>query len=257
MRRLIPGGEPFYYPGGSTGCLLVHGFTGAPEEMRWLGEHLAEQGFTVLGVRLFGHGTHLKDLTRARRQDWLASVEDGYHILSRACEKVVLVGFSLGGVLTLSKASDLNLHGVVAMATPFDLPPVVGRLRSLIPLISKLWRYRKPTEASDWHDRQAEALNVNYSVQPVRAVAELYDQILAMRERLHDLQLPVLLIYARGDSSVPQEHAKIIHRRLANANVQLEWVENSGHSLPRDAGREQVFRHVVNFVRRTTEEDLP
>jgi carboxylesterase len=255
MRRLIPGGEPFYFPGGGTGCLLVHGFTGAPEEMRWLGEHLAEQGFSALGVRLFGHGTQPQDLTRARRGDWLTSVEDGYHILSGACDNVILIGFSLGGVLSLSKASDWDLRGVVAMATPFDLPPTVRRLRPLIPLLSKVWRYRQPGEPSDWHDKTAEALNVNYPVQPLRAVAELYDQILAMRERLQDISHPVLLIYSHGDRSVPQAHAEIIRRRLASQHVQLGWVENSGHSLPRDAERERVFRLVVDFVRKTTDED--
>jgi carboxylesterase len=257
MKLLIPGGDPFYFPGGNTGCLLTHGFTGAPEEMRWLGEHLAGRGYSVLGVRLFGHGTQPEDLSRARRQDWLASLEDGYHILSGACDKIVLIGFSLGGVLCLSKASEWDLRGVVAMATPYDLPPVVSRLRPLIPLISKVWRYRQPGEASDWRDKAAEALNVNYPVQPLRAVAELYDQILTMRDRLHDLHHPALLIYSRGDKSVPQEHAEIIKAHLASLHVQLEWVENSGHSLPRDAAREQVFRLVADFVRKVTEEDPP
>jgi carboxylesterase len=49
---IIPSAEPFYFPGGKTGCLLVHGFTGSPKEMRWMGEYLAGQGYTVLGVRL-------------------------------------------------------------------------------------------------------------------------------------------------------------------------------------------------------------
>ena len=29
--------EPFYFPGNKTGCLLIHGFTGSPGEMRPLG----------------------------------------------------------------------------------------------------------------------------------------------------------------------------------------------------------------------------
>ncbi|MBE9479637.1 MAG: carboxylesterase, partial [Chloroflexi bacterium] len=46
MSRILDRGEPFFYPGNAVGCLLVHGFPGAPEEMRWLGEHLAKQGYT-------------------------------------------------------------------------------------------------------------------------------------------------------------------------------------------------------------------
>jgi carboxylesterase len=54
MQYIVPDSEPFFLPGGTTGCLLLHGFTAMPGEMRQFGEHLAEKGFTVLGVRLAG-----------------------------------------------------------------------------------------------------------------------------------------------------------------------------------------------------------
>ena len=44
MSMILEGGEPFFMPGNQIGCLLIHGFTGAPKEMRWLGDHLANEG---------------------------------------------------------------------------------------------------------------------------------------------------------------------------------------------------------------------
>ncbi len=44
-----------------TGCLLLHGFTGTPKEMRMLGDSLASDGHTVLAPRLFGHATDPED----------------------------------------------------------------------------------------------------------------------------------------------------------------------------------------------------
>jgi esterase/lipase len=44
--------NPFTFEGGPVGCLLVHGFSGSPPEMRPMGEFLAGKGLTVLGVRL-------------------------------------------------------------------------------------------------------------------------------------------------------------------------------------------------------------
>ena len=58
---IMPTAEPFFFPGGPTGCLLVHGFTGTPKEMRWLGEHLVSQGYAALGVRLAAHATRIED----------------------------------------------------------------------------------------------------------------------------------------------------------------------------------------------------
>lgn len=48
--QLFPSAEPFFFPGGRACCLLVHGFTGTPEEMLPLGEFLASAG--IPGVRL-------------------------------------------------------------------------------------------------------------------------------------------------------------------------------------------------------------
>ena len=73
--------EPFFISGGKTGCLLIHGFTGTPKEMRMLGDFLAAEGYTVLAPRLFGHATAPADMARARWADWVASVEDGMNLL--------------------------------------------------------------------------------------------------------------------------------------------------------------------------------
>src|SRR5262249_50914792 len=63
------------------GCLLVHGFTATPAEMRPLGEALAARGFPVRGVRLAGHGTSVEDLARTGWRDWYASVEHDLGLL--------------------------------------------------------------------------------------------------------------------------------------------------------------------------------
>ena len=47
MNHIIPTAEPFFIPAGPTGCLLIHGFTGSPKEMRWMGEYLAREGISM------------------------------------------------------------------------------------------------------------------------------------------------------------------------------------------------------------------
>jgi carboxylesterase len=39
-KSIISTAEPFFLPGGKTGCVLVHGFTGSPKEMRMIGDYL-------------------------------------------------------------------------------------------------------------------------------------------------------------------------------------------------------------------------
>ena len=50
MTQIIKTAEPFFLPGNGKnsriGCLLIHGFTGTPKEMRWMGEYLNKKGFS-------------------------------------------------------------------------------------------------------------------------------------------------------------------------------------------------------------------
>ena len=78
MAQIIPTAEPFFFPGAGkiarTGCLVTHGFTGTPKEMRWLGKYLNKDGCTVCGIRLAGHATQPEDMIRSRFSDWLLSM---------------------------------------------------------------------------------------------------------------------------------------------------------------------------------------
>src|SRR5512142_687356 len=138
MAQIIETAEPFLLPGSRTGCLLIHGFTGTPKEMRWMGEHLAKQGFSVLGVRLAGHATRLEDMPRSRWTDWAASVEDGYHLLSGLADRIYLVGLSMGAALSLLMSTRLDVKGVVAISTPWRVA-LASMAKYLLPL-TPIWR---------------------------------------------------------------------------------------------------------------------
>src|SRR3954447_8328658 len=84
---IIPGAESFWFPAdGSLGCLLIHGFTGAPSEMRALGTQLQSHGMSALGVRLPGHGTSLRDMERYGRAAWMREAERGLEHSLKTCE---------------------------------------------------------------------------------------------------------------------------------------------------------------------------
>jgi carboxylesterase len=250
---IIPSAEPFFFPGGPVGCLLVHGFTGTPKEMRWLGEYLAAQGHSVLGVRLAGHATCVEDMLRTRWPDWLASVEDGYRLLSGTVKQVYLAGLSLGGILSLTFASgrftpDCPVAGVVGMAVPHHLP-INPLLLKTIKVISLFKRSLEPGP-SDWYDHQAEQQHTCYQVTPLREVAELRDLLAEMIIGLPKVTAPVTLIYSRDDQTVrPEEkHADLIYDQLGSQTKKLVWIEKSGHNMTRDLQRDIVFKNVADFI---------
>jgi len=253
--QIIPGAEPFLFPGGRTGVLLIHGFTGTPREMRWMGEYLNRQGFTCLGIRLAGHGTHIEDMRRSRWTDWTASVEDGYHLLKECTDRIFLAGLSMGGVLSLLMSTRLSepVAGVVAMSTPYSLPrdprnyPVwliklYGRFVKFAPKSAEL-------PGASWFDKAAFSDHVSYSRNPVSSVAELKALLAEMRSALPEIRKPVLLIHSKEDSTVRPQDMEQIYAGLVNASAKARlYVTGSGHVITRDAARAQVFKAVEDFI---------
>jgi len=251
MKQIMQGGEPFFFHGGEVGCLLTHGFTATPQEMRGLGEYLASQGYTVLGVRLFGHGTSVEDMSRARWRDWLASVEDGFHLLNGLCAKVIMAGLSTGGAISLLLGTRFAVSGVVALSTLFELPPD-PRLKLLRPFLRPLSLVLGsiPKGPRNWVDSQAAQERVAYAAHPLRAILELEALLNEMQRNLPYLTVPVLLMHSKNDQFIPPDHMQAIYEQLGSADKSMAWVENSNHIITCDAEREVVFAAVADFVRR-------
>jgi carboxylesterase len=244
---IIPTAEPFLFMGDDIGILLVHGFTGTPKEMRTMGEYLANQGHTILGIRLPGHATQPADMLRTRWADWLHAVEDGYHLLHSAGRKVFIMGLSMGGILTLTAASRLEVTGAVAMSTPYRLPddprlPYIKYLAPFVPTVSK--------GPSDWHDPAMAQEHVDYPAYPTHAIIELRGLLEEMRQSLPKITGPVLLMHSRTDGGVLPENMPRIYDQLGSQDKTMVWLEQSGHVITRDQERQRVFEAAEEFVRR-------
>jgi carboxylesterase len=252
MSELMVGAEPFYFPGNDIGCLLIHGFTGAPLEMRGLGEHLAARGHSALGPRLFGHGTSMDDLDRARYHDWIASAEDGYRLLRDNCRLLFVIGLSMGADLTIVLAAQLPVDGVVIMSAPYSLPP--DPRVPLAPWLSlvypRIYKHRDESEA----ERQLSG-HLSYPAYPTRAIAELNKLLAVMRRSLPRVTAPALLIQSRQDESVgvSSDAMAQIYDGLASSDKQMAWLQRSGHVVTRDVEHDRVFELIDRFIDRVAQ----
>jgi len=254
MPQIIETAEPFLLPGNDTACLLIHGFTGTPKEMRWMGEYLHQKGYTCLGIRLAGHATDPEDMIRSNWTDWTASVEDGYHLLRGLADRIFLVGLSMGGILSLLMSARLEVKGVIAMSTPYKLPDD-PRLRH-IEWISKIVAYMPKSEeepGAGWFDKQAFKDHVSYPQNPVRSIGELNKLLGEMRAALPNIRVPVLLMHSKDDNYVLPENMEMIFADLKNASDRTKlYITGSGHVVTRDAARGQVFAAASDFIRRVS-----
>lgn len=242
----LHGAEPFLLPGGRHGVLLIHGFTGLPAELRLFGAYLHARGLTVLAVRLAGHGTTVEDLSRTDREDWMDSVRDGYAILSGLCDRISLVGHSMGGVFAMLLSLERDTAHVVSLCAPIMIAPEQG-LEHL------------PTRAA-CRDRYAlkarrklidvpEGANNTYRRMPLVAVHEVVDMIETARAEIARVRAPILIVHGAHDHTADPKSADYLYEHVASARREKFILPDAGHLLPLDPHvRDRVFERTAVFL---------
>ncbi len=237
---------PFCLDGGPTGVLLIHGYTGAPPEMRLVGDYLHARGLTVSGPRLPGHGTSAVEMNRCKWTDWTTHVTQALADLQSHCRTVFVGGLSMGAVLTLYLAAH---HPELAGAVAYS-PAVwtADRLIYLTPIVKYVMPMRRKAGESDLCDPQADLRLWCYDEDPVFAVHELLKLSRQVRRRLPRVTCPLLVVHSTGDRSIHPDSARRTYERSGSTDKQLVTIERSGHCVTVDAQWELVADTTYRFI---------
>jgi carboxylesterase len=189
-------------------------------------------------------------MVRSRWRDWLLTVEDGYNLLRSCTDQVFLLGLSMGGVLSLAAAPLLDVRGVVAMSTPYELPASypVWLLRLISWFVPFMPKGKVPD--SGWFDKAAFRQHVSYPMNPVRSAAELKLLLGEMQAALPKIKVPVQLIHSHDDDYVIRDSMQKIYAALGTSDKHMLWVEGGGHVITEEPTRDLVFKTAADFVAR-------
>jgi carboxylesterase len=250
-----PGAEAWSSPGhgerGKTGILLVHGFTGSPASLRPLAEMLARRGFAVELLRLPGHGTQIREILPTRYDDWRAAVVAGGRALAARTERMVIVGLSLGGTLSLDVASsELSPAGVVSInaqilnrdGLAIRLGPLIERILPIVP--PRLAGLTPNDIAKPDTNEQA------YTWVPTAAGNSIVRALSRVRGQLVKLACPVLVMYSEHDHSVPPANSKALLDLIDRKLTQEIVLERSFHVATLDYDLELIEDKIAAFADR-------
>jgi carboxylesterase len=242
---LLPGAEPFTFAGGPVGVLLVHGFTGSPGSMRPWGEALAAAGLTVACPLLPGHGTRWQDMVPTSWPDWYTTVRGEFLRLRGECERVFVMGLSMGGTLTLRLAEEYGAE-VAGLVTVNASLSTERRSAALAPLLAPL----VPAIPGVAGDVKAKGVpEVGYDRVPLRPFASLRRLWAVTRADLGRIVSPVLAFRSVVDHVVEPSSGALL---LAGVRAPIEerLLPDSYHVATLDNDKETIFEGSLEFVRR-------
>ena len=237
---------PFRFGQGTTGVLLIHGWSGSPAEMRGLGQYLAAQGLVAHGVRLPGHGTQPDALHGVRWQHWAAACGQELALLRRQCDRVFVAGLSMGALLAIYLGATARppVAGVIAMGAPIYFRD--WRMRAL-PVLKRLlpWHTKGP---SDMVDRVALTRLWHYPRLPTESIHQMSLLSREARRLLPRLEVPLLVMQGRHDRAIDPGCGDHLATHAGSAVKRLVYWDRSGHVITEDTDRDAVWAEVAAFI---------
>jgi carboxylesterase len=248
-----PDTNEFFLPGSGLSVLLIHGLSGTPYEMRYLGERLAADGLRVLGVRLKGHAGAPEELGASNHSHWYESAVEGFERLHQYGDATVVIGLSMGAILAARLAADQGeaVAGLVMLAPAFFLPtPTRVALRLMRP--AHAWGdkvYFRSGVGSDIHDDAARSVHPGTRLMPLGAALSLAELSDRMRPRLGEVVQPALVIHSRQDHTCPFErNVDFVMNHLGSADKRAVTLEESYHVIVVDSEKDRVAEETLEFL---------
>lgn len=253
---VIRGTEAVTLPGeGPNAALLVHGFVGSRIDYNDLGETLQTKGLTVRLMRLPGHGTFPVDHATTTKEELLRAVQEEYRTLKQSHPQVALVGFSMGGALSIQSAATMPVDRLVLIAPYYG---VTHRWYYILPaefwngMLSWIIPYVVKSEAFTCVNiKEAKEKLFSYKVISTRGAGELIH--LGKETRNEDLlarvTCPVLVLHSHGDQAASPSRSEEAFKHFGSRDKRFVWYEKSNHHILWDYDSAAAKQEITDFLK--------
>jgi carboxylesterase len=243
---VLPGAEPYAVDAGPLGVVLLHGFGGSPASLRPVAEWFAARSVSVRLPRLPGHGTSFEDMAAVRWPAWVDEAASALASLTARCDRVAVLGHSMGAALALHLASTRpDDVAALALANPY----LRDRRLLLVPI--GRW-FLKSTSAGHTDTKNGAVDPGRYTRRPVPAIVTLRDFLRVVDRRLAAVSAPIALFTSTVDHEIPPGSAERIRRRVASQRIERIECGNSYHALPLDHDAPMLCERSLAFFRAVT-----
>lgn len=250
MLETKPSSPAFTFVEADVACLLVHGFGDTAALMEPMAAYLNERGIPTACINLPGHGTSLEDFALISSQKLVGTVEKEYARLKERYRSVVVVGFSMGGLLALHLGTLRDIEGIVTICAPFF--PRGGALgEKALKFVAKAGAAARISipkfGMTSLTDKSLAATLDGYKRYPARSILCLVELMQLTRPILKRVTSPLLVVQAYRDDVVWSDSGRHIYNSVGSTEKRFIMLENSRHKAPIDADRELLFEEISRF----------
>jgi len=240
--RPVAGAAPFHADGGAVGVLLLHGFSSLPGSLYGLAKTLADAGYEVSVPLLPGHGSTLEALQSATWREWRACAVTHFEALRARCDRVAVLGHSMGGALAVTLATESDDVAALVVINPQLLLPAEAAAQ----VIDSLERgvTLGPPIGGDVKKGGGKPPTMTHT--PLLALHSLFSALPSVTAALPRITAPGLLVSSREDHVVSPVNGDAL--MMAQPEFTRLWLEESYHVATVDSDADVINAQVLEFL---------
>lgn len=220
-----------------TACLLIHGFGGSAFEVLPLAYHLRDKGYHVVCTSLKGHTGKRRDLYLASYSQWIESAEKDLNNLLNRFSNVIVVGFSMGGLIAANLA--IKYPAIKAMVT-LNTPIYYWDFKRIYLNILKDIKKKNMHHIKYY---------LNSTVKfPLPALINFKILLSKTKKLFNQIRCPIFVVQGLMDDTVHQKSAQFIIESVLSNKKTIKYYKRADHLICHSSDKEMMFSDIYYFI---------
>ncbi|WKA59084.1 alpha/beta fold hydrolase [Planococcus shenhongbingii] len=230
-----------------TGVLCIHGFTGGPYEVQPFADFIEKQTDWIVKVpTLPGHGEILS-LRRMKAEHWMMEAELALRELKKEADRIIIVGFSMGGLIAMYLALRYKVDRLVLLSAAAKYISA----KQLLEEIKETMADAVKRKLKDNEFFQQYKYKLTHT--PIFSTAEFLKVLKTIEPYYQQIKVPVCIVQGRKDGIVPVSSADHIYNSVGSDEKHIIHSESGKHLICYSDDCDDWFMKVLGFMKKGAE----
>ncbi|MFV0379710.1 MAG: alpha/beta hydrolase [Anaerorhabdus sp.] len=151
-------------------------------------------------------------------EEWLNRAEEVIDLYKNTKKEIILIGYSMGGVIATNFATKANVKKLILLAPAFEYIT----LSNAIDVVSKIFKTKKEPNDSIYPE-----LPENFTL-TFRTLVE------SCKDKISDIDVPTLIIHGTSDPTIKASTSKKYYKKIKHNKKHLVFLQDVDHHILKD-----------------------
>ncbi|MED1202683.1 alpha/beta hydrolase [Heyndrickxia acidicola] len=223
-------------------CIIIHGFSGNPWEIKPLANALEQMGYQVITPLLPGHSMNKEKMSKVTALEWIQMIEIVVKKAMAENKKIHLMGFSMGAMIASIIANRQQVSTLVLLSPAvYILTPKLLKLKA-----ERFFQQNRKTFSLS----EQSPLNNQSFIRstPIYNVFQ-FNKIVRQAKRIfHHISIPICIIHGEKDETVDPRSSELIYSVASSTEKEIHYLPLSKHHICQDCEVQTVIQTVIGFL---------